>query len=175
MKIALILISSCLAGFEVRYDGSAATNKLAVWLVTHGQAITTCPEIMAGFDIPRSPAEIVNGTASDVLDNKAIVQEINGKNVTDKYRLGADLVLKIAKENRVTAAFLKDGSPSCGNCSVYDGTFTGQKISGRGITAEVLKKNGIKTFSDNELSVENVLPFVDDVVKESLLNITIFN
>ncbi|MDN7145900.1 DUF523 domain-containing protein [Liquorilactobacillus mali] len=171
----MILISSCLAGFEVRYDGSAATNKLALWLVTHGQAITACPEIMADFDIPRSPAEIVNGTANDVLDDKAIVKEINGKDVTDKYLLGADLVLKIAKKNQVTAAFLKDGSPSCGNCTVYNGTFTGQKISGRGVTAEVLAKNGIKTFSDNELSVENVLPFVDDIVKESLLDTTIFN
>ena len=168
MKLALILISSCLAGYKVRYDGSAATNKLAVWLVTHGQAITTCPEVMVGFDIPRLPAEIVGGTACETLAGKAMVKEVNGKNVTDKYIFGAALVLKIASENHVTAAFLKDGSPSCGNCMVYDGTFKGKKIAGKGITTQVLRQAGIKTFSDTELSVESVLPYVDNGAKRSL-------
>ena len=170
MKAVLILISSCLAGYKVRYDGSAATNKLAVWLVTHGQAITVCPEIMAGFDIPRLSAEIVGGTAREVLAGQATVKEIDGNNVTDKYIFGAALVLKIANENHVTAAFLKDGSPSCGNCRVYDGTFKGKKVSGKGITAEVLAKNSIKTFSDTELSVANVMPYLDDEAKRNLRN-----
>ena len=48
----MILISACLAGFNVRYDGDNARRELAVKLVALGQAITVCPEIMGGFQTP---------------------------------------------------------------------------------------------------------------------------
>lgn len=57
----MILLSSCLAGFNVRYDGGNARRPLAAKLLAIGAAITVCPEIMAGFDTPREPAEIQGG------------------------------------------------------------------------------------------------------------------
>lgn len=157
----MILISSCLAGFNVRYDGSNAKNELASWLVMHGQAITICPEIMSGFNTPRLPSEIVGGTAKDVINRLAIVEENNGTDVTEQYIFGAQLVLKIVKEHHVVAAFLKDKSPSCGSCYVYNGTFTGKKIAGKGITAELLSQYGVSTFPDDKLSIATVMPFID--------------
>ena len=66
----MILISACLVGFNVRYDGGNVQQDLAVKLVALGKAITVCPEIMAGFSTPREPAEIAGGTGKDVcVDN----------------------------------------------------------------------------------------------------------
>lgn len=48
----MILISACLAGFNVRYDGGNARNDLAVKLVAMGQAITVCPELWAALGHP---------------------------------------------------------------------------------------------------------------------------
>lgn len=160
-NLTLILISSCLAGFNVRYDGSNAKNELASWLVRHGQAITICPEIMSGFETPRRPSEIVGGTARDVINGIASVQENNGTDVTEPYIMGANLVLKIAKEHHIKAAFLKDSSPSCGSHYVYNGTFTGKKLVGKGITAELLSQYGVQTFPDDVLSIDTVMPFID--------------
>jgi uncharacterized protein YbbK (DUF523 family) len=34
----------------------------------------------------------------------------------------------------------------------YDGTFSGVKVSGEGVTAALLKRNGVQVFSELELA-----------------------
>lgn len=162
----MILLSSCLAGYNVRYNGSNAMNKVAYWLATHGQAITVCPEIMSGLQTPRPSAEIVGGKAKAVFEGSACVQEDRGQDVSENFMAGAELVRKIVKDNQITVAFLKDKSPSCGVNYVYDGTFNGQIVPGMGVTAQLLKEQGVKIFADSELSVENVVEFVDSNLQE---------
>jgi uncharacterized protein YbbK (DUF523 family) len=139
----MLLLSSCLAGFPVRYDGGTATRDLAMWLVARGQALTVCPEVMSGLSTPREPAEIVGGTAANVLSGSARILTRSGTDVTDNFLRGAHMALGIALKNHVRAAFLKDKSPSCGAARVYDGSFTGTKITGLGVTAQLLTNNGI--------------------------------
>lgn len=50
-------------------------------------------------------------------------------------------------------AILKAGSPSCGSSFIYDGTFSKTPVKGEGITAELLRKDGIVVFSEEELDV----------------------
>lgn len=149
----MILVSACLAGFAVRYDGRSARNDLAAWLVARGQAIAACPEIMAGFPVPRPPAEIT-GTFRTVCD-------CTGRDVTARYQRAAEMALKVAVENNVAVAFLKDKSPACGVTQIYDGTFSGRKIPGRGVAAEMLARNGVVVFPDTDLTFERVRPYVD--------------
>jgi len=53
---------------------------------------------------------------------------------------------------------LKEGSPSCGSNYIYDGSFSGIKKPGKGITAALLEENGIRVFSEREiLEAENYL------------------
>jgi uncharacterized protein YbbK (DUF523 family) len=47
-----------------------------------------------------------------------------------------------------TQAVLKARSPSCGCGEIYDGTFSGKRIKGNGVTAEMLVRNGIEVFTD---------------------------
>ncbi|MFT8592510.1 MAG: DUF523 domain-containing protein [Bifidobacterium sp.] len=155
----MILVSACLAGFAVRYDGSDARNSLAEWLVERGQAVSACPEILGGFAIPRPSAEIVHGEHGHSFRR---VRECTGKDVTAPYELGAKRVLNMVKRNNITVAFLKDRSPSCGVDVIYDGTFTGAKIKGMGVTARLLASSGVQVFPDTRLNPETVRPFIDD-------------
>lgn len=154
----MILVSACLAGFAVRYDGSDARNSLAEWLVERGQAISACPEILGGFSIPRPPAEIRAGGHSP--DFRQVV-ECNGRDVTASYQSGAERVLKMIERNHIHVAFLKDRSPSCGVDVIYDGTFTDSKITGMGVTAQLLVSHGVQVFPDTRLNPQTVRPFID--------------
>lgn len=135
-------VSWCLAGRKCRYDGSAKTDMRAVALAERG-AVCVCPEVLGGLPVPREPAEIVGGDGSDVLDGRARVITAGGRDVTAEYISGAEKALKICMEKKVTHAMFKANSPSCGCGSIYDGSFTGKKVSGDGVTAALFKRNGI--------------------------------
>lgn len=156
----MILVSACLAGFNVRYDGGNAESDLAVKLLAIGKAITVCPEIIAGFSTPREPAEIIGGTGKDVLVGKAQVVNRLGKDVTNQYLAAARWVLKTAQVHNVTVAFLKQKSPACGTKLVYDGHFAGNKIPGMGVTAALLARNGIKVYGDEKLTLAKLTPYL---------------
>ncbi|MBA8899605.1 DUF523 domain-containing protein [Phyllobacterium sp. P30BS-XVII] len=151
---AKILVSACLLGRPVRYNGSAKTLAhplLAQWLA-EGRVVSTCPELAAGFSIPRPPAEIGEGeTGDEVLSGTARVVDINGRDVTDLYITGAHSALALARANDCRFALLIDGSPSCGSGFIYDGNFAGKKHPGTGVTAALLRANGIEVFSDTEI------------------------
>ncbi len=150
----MYIISACLCGVNCKYNGKNNLNERCLNLFRDGKAVLVCPEQLGGLQTPRNPVEL-NNTASKVLeeDGKAISDK--GKDVTKQFLNGAYETLKIAKELGVTKAILKEGSPSCGANFIYDGTFTKNKIKGKGITAYILEKEGITVFSDEDLEVNN--------------------
>ncbi|MBV7504460.1 DUF523 domain-containing protein [Bacillus sp. sid0103] len=148
----MILVSSCLAGLEVRYNGTHCLNNKIRKLVEENKAITICPELLGGFSIPRVPAEIIGGNGEDVLDGKAKVVDKSGKDVTDLYIKGAYATLEKAKEITATIVVLKENSPSCGSSKIYNGEFNGKKIEGMGVTSALLKRDGIKVISEEQFA-----------------------
>ncbi|MCP3776659.1 DUF523 domain-containing protein [Paenibacillus sp. MZ04-78.2] len=148
----MILVSSCLAGLEVRYNGTHCLDKKIRELLEDNQAITVCPELLGGFSTPREPAEIVGGSGEDVLDGKAKVVEKSGRDVTELYVKGAYATLRKAKEVEATVVILKEFSPSCGSSMIYNGEFKGKKMVGNGVTTALLKRNGIQVVSEERLS-----------------------
>ncbi|MFP7296940.1 DUF523 domain-containing protein [Neobacillus niacini] len=56
----MFLVSSCLAGLEVRYNGTHSLNNRLSKLVEENKAVTICPELLGGFSTPREPAGIIN-------------------------------------------------------------------------------------------------------------------
>jgi len=149
-----ILISACLAGHPVRYNGSAKplNHPLIIQWRAEGRLVSVCPELMAGFSVPRPPAEIAEGSnGGDVLAGEGRVIEENGSDVTAQFVAGARAALAVARANHCRFALLIDGSPSCGSRLIYDGNFAGQKHSGAGVTATLLRSNGIEVFSDTEI------------------------
>jgi uncharacterized protein YbbK (DUF523 family) len=149
-----ILISACLAGLPVRYNGSAKPllhDAVDRWRA-EGRLVALCPELSGGFQVPRPPAEIENGRdGEDVLDGRARVLEISGLDVSAAYIAGARIALDVARDNGCRHALLIDGSPSCGSGFVYDGTFSGMRHAGQGVTAALLRRSGIVVYSDREV------------------------
>lgn len=143
----MYLISSCLCGVNCKYSGSNNLNEKCLKLLEEGKAILVCPEQLGGLTTPRTPAEI-KGTAKGVLDEKDKVITKDNLDVTEAFLKGANETLHIAKLSKIKTAILKEGSPSCGVNYIYDGSFTGKKVAGKGITAAVLKENGIKVISE---------------------------
>lgn len=146
--INLIVVSACLAGFEVKYNGSHNLNKKINEWFKEEKAIPVCPEVLGGLSIPREPAEIVGGSGEDVLDEKAKVITNTGKDVTKEFIKGAEETLKIVKEVGAKIIIMKERSPSCGSSMIYNGNFNGEKTAGNGVTAALLKRNGIIVVSE---------------------------
>ena len=136
-----ILVSACLAGINCKYNGKNNENEKIIKLIKEKDVILICPEQLGGLKTPRTPAEIKN--------NKVINKE--GIDVTEEYQTGAQEVLKIAQKFNIKTAILKSKSPSCGKGKIYDGTFSNKLIEGNGITAELLKKHGIKVISSDDI------------------------
>ena len=136
----MIIMSACLCGVNCKYSGGNNLNEKCLELFKKGEAILVCPEHLGGLMTPRIPAEI--------REDKVITKE--GEDVTAQFLKGAEETLRIAKMVNAKKAILKEGSPSCGCNYIYDGNFNGTKIKGKGITASLLEKNGIKVISDCE-------------------------
>lgn len=147
----MILVSACLAGMNVRYNGSNSLDERIQNLLLENQAMTVCPELLGGFMTPREPAEIVGGDGEDVLDGKARVVEKSGKDVAKQYINGAYATLKKAQELRANTIILKENSPSCGSSIIYNGEFKGEQILGMGVTTALLRRNGFQVISESNL------------------------
>ena len=139
-----ILVSACLLGENCKYSGGNNYDQAVVDFVQGHRVIPVCPEVLGGLPIPRSPAELVDG----VVINKA------GISVDAQFRTGAEKALAIAKQNGAELAILQSRSPSCGVKEIYDGSFTGKKIPGQGVFAEMLQQAGIPMLDAGELPVQ---------------------
>ncbi|MCL6612712.1 MAG: DUF523 domain-containing protein [Peptococcaceae bacterium] len=148
----MILVSACLAGILCKYNGTYNNVPEIIQLVDRGLAIPVCPEVLGGGSVPREPNEIVGGDGYAVLDGKARVMTPSGVDCTGLFVRGAEKVLEIAEKNNVRVAVLKERSPSCGSSLIYDGTFSGRKIRGCGVTAAILRKAGIEVCSEENFS-----------------------
>lgn len=149
-----ILVSRCLLGESCRYDGRACTSlrqKLLDAGFAESDIVPVCPETDAGLGTPRLPCEIVGGSAADVLAGRARVLDLEGNDRSAAYTAGAALALSAARRAGASCALLKARSPSCGSGAVYDGSFSGRLIPGRGVAAEALRSEGIAVFSEEEL------------------------
>lgn len=138
-----LLISRCLLGENVKYNGKNNYNPKVEILKKYYNLIPICPEVLGGLSIPRIPSEII-------LNTTAVINK-ESQDVTKEFTLGAKLSLDIAKKYNVKLALLKDGSPSCGSSYIYDGTFTSIKVNGYGITTRLLIENNIKVYNENEI------------------------
>jgi uncharacterized protein YbbK (DUF523 family) len=155
MKIG---ISSCLAGIKCTYSGSDNLIKGFDRFIDDfdGQIIMACPEVLGGLSTPRAPAEIQN-------QDPLLIQNNQGRDVTNEYIKGATKALQIFLDHQVEVALLKFRSPSCGNDSIYDGHFTHTLINGQGVFAKMLEDNGIKVFNEKQ-----ILEFLKYIGKEDV-------
>lgn len=146
MKQPTYLVSACLCGQHCRYDGGAFDYPILKKMAKEGVALPYCPEQEGGLPIPRPPCEILGER----------VLTADGTDCTAQYRRGAEGALALCKQHGITAAILKEGSPSCGVSRIRDGSHTGRKIPGMGVTARLLSENGIALYTEENLPKERI-------------------
>ncbi|WP_220812475.1 DUF523 domain-containing protein [Pseudomonas paralcaligenes] len=148
-----LLVSRCLLGHKVRYDGGAhgPYGLLQRWQ-EEGRVVPLCPEVAGGLPTPRPPAEIPGGQGGGVLDGTLPVLTDAGDDVTAAFVAGAEAALALARQHGLRVAVLKARSPSCGNTHNYDGSFSGHLVEGEGVTAALLRRAGVKVFNEQQLA-----------------------
>lgn len=148
-----ILVSACLMGQKVRYNGSDLCIESQTFsdLLNEVEVIPFCPEISGGLPVPRPPAEISDGNSHHVLNGSSQVITNDGSDVTEAFLKGARLALDSCLQQGISYALLTESSPSCGSNNIYNGKFEQVKIPGKGITSALLEQNGIKVFSQYQL------------------------
>ena len=151
-----ILVSACLLGHPVRYNGldkKTDDDQLRRW-VEEGRVVSVCPEVAGGLPVPRPPAEITGGDGGGVavLGGRARVIAVTGADVTAEFVQGADHALAKVAEHGIRVAVLKEGSPSCGSSYSYDGSFSGARVPAPGVTTARLVAAGLRVFSEHELA-----------------------
>jgi uncharacterized protein YbbK (DUF523 family) len=148
-----VLVSRCLLGHPVRYDGGASGpfDLLARWQA-EGRVVALCPEVAGGLPTPRAPAEIPGGQGVDVLAGRVPVVDVTGADVTDAFVAGAQIALQLVRQHGIKVAILKANSPSCGSLETYDGSFSGVRVAGEGVTTALLRREGVQVFSELQLA-----------------------
>ena len=151
MKIA---VSACLLGKNCKYNGGNNYSEKLASLLEGCEVIPVCPEVMGGLTVPREPAEIVNGR----------VVHKDGSSVDAEFRSGAEAALEVVRKNGVELVILQSRSPSCGPKTVYDGTFSGRIIPGRGVFAEMLEHEHIRMLDIEDIEAGTAVIAGDDDV-----------
>lgn len=150
-----IMISACLLGQPVRYNGLSVDHVHPVlerWKA-EGRMVPFCPETAGGLPTPRAPAEIRGkGGGNAVINAQARVLDASACDVSAAFVSGAEQAVQLAIEQGLRIAVLKEGSPSCGTQQINDGSFSGQKIPGSGVCAEALRLAGLYIFNENQLA-----------------------
>ena len=135
------MVSACLLGENCKYNGGNNLNPDLLRLLSGHTVIPVCPEVLGGLPVPRIPAEIVNG---------AVVNR-EGISVDDAFRRGAEKALELAAAERPDLVILQSRSPSCGTRQVYDGTFSGTLVRGKGVFAEMAVNAGFRVMDAEEV------------------------
>lgn len=142
--MAKILVSACLLGCPTRYDGAAKPCQAVLALAKDNELIPVCPEQLGGLATPRLPSE-------RTPDGTKVLAK-NGTDVTEQYLRGAETARKLADLLGADYCILKSGSPSCGCGLIYDGSFSGKKVPGDGVTTELLKSAGYRVITEEDLT-----------------------
>lgn len=141
-----VLVSACLLGFRCAYDGRDRKNESLLLKLRSGgyQVFAICPEYRI-FGVPRSPMEISGGDGFDFLQGKAFLLTADGRKY-DRRSLKRELesIARWLAHIKPEAAYLREGSPFCGAGVIYDGSFSGRLVKGRGILVAIASKHGVK-------------------------------
>ena len=142
-----IMVSACLLGENCKYNGGNNLNPELLRLLSGHTVIPVCPEVLGGLPVPRIPAEIAGGT---VINREGI-------SVDAAFRRGAEKALEIAAAEQPDLIILQPRSPSCGAGQIYDGTFSGTLVRGKGVFAEMAVNAGFRVMDAEDTLASGLL------------------
>lgn len=151
----MIIVSACLAGIPCNYNAEATSDEKVMSLIKEGLAFPVCPEILGGLTIPRSRTRIIEGDGNAVLERKkGLLITADGDDVTKQFLKGAELTLRVLRLLGIDTVILKQDSPSCGCGRTLGGLLEPTRVEGNGVTTALLKREGIRVFTEENLADE---------------------
>ncbi|KXJ39800.1 MAG: hypothetical protein AXA67_12115 [Methylothermaceae bacteria B42] len=111
-----LLVSACLLGQEVRYDGRHKCHLDVIALAKDVDLIPLCPEVAIGLGIPRPPIQLVAGESGIKL------LEVNDPNLDHTQKMADFVRSQVGEMASMDGLIAKRNSPSCGlgNVPVYE-------------------------------------------------------
>ena len=153
-----VLVSGCLAGQRVGYDGSSygsSPTVLQLLALPNVRAVPFCPEDFS-FGTPRALCDIHGGDGHDVLASRARVLTDDDQDWTDGMIAAAREMLRVARLHDVHLAVLMDVSAACGSQVIYQGArpFAPYQAA-HGVCAALLIESGIPVVSQRDFKTLN--------------------
>jgi len=142
-----IIISGCLAGLRVRYNGETRPHPFLEELAGSAVLVPCCPEVLGGLGVPRSPCRFAGGDGRAVLNGAARVIDSLDNDRTEAFLRGAEQVLHVCRLVRADLVIFKEGSPSCG---VHRVDIEGRKQQGAGVTTAMLECLGVPIIAEED-------------------------
>jgi len=136
-----ILVSACILGKNCKYNGGNNYNHKVLEYLKGREVIEICPEVMAGLSTPRACAEMRDGRIIDA----------DGNDVDNQYREAVQTAMEKIKGMDINFAILQSRSPTCGVNQIYDGSFLGKLIEGRGLFAQALLEQGYRVIDAEDI------------------------
>ena len=136
-----VLVSACLMGENCKYNGGNNYHTDVVEFVKDKEVILVCPEMLVGMGCPRTPIEIVNG----------VLMDRNGNSVEAAMQEAIAKVREEIRNEEIECAVLQSRSPTCGVNQIYDGSFSGVRITGSGKFAQALKDAGYRVIDAEDV------------------------
>ncbi|MBQ3482408.1 MAG: DUF523 domain-containing protein [Oscillospiraceae bacterium] len=138
-----LLVSACLLGACCKYSGgnNALDGEMLRALREKWALVPVCPEMAGGLGVPREPSE---------RRGERVVSR-SGADVTAAFAAGAETACRLCGRFGCETALLKENSPSCGNGTIYDGSFSGTLTAGDGLTAERLRALGLALVGESKV------------------------
>ncbi len=103
----VLVLSACLAGDNVRYDGKPVLEPFSQELARHSEVIKVCPEVALGLGVPREKVIVYKNDSAVRL-----FQPAKGLELTEAMARFSEEFLNSLPE--VDGFLLKSKSPSCG-------------------------------------------------------------
>ncbi len=149
-KIRLI-ISKCLLGDKVRYNGGHKKDLLIKEIIgKYTNFLPVCPEVECGLSIPRDPMILVKNKQKITLISKTNKTDYTNQITTWIYKK----IEEIKKED-IDGFIFKSKSPSCGlKVSILDNS-SKTIFKGEGLWAKSCKKNFPDLPKIEEISLYN--------------------
>lgn len=147
MRGSVVVISACLAGVSVRYDGGSRPHPMLKDLAAKAILVPVCPEILGGLGVPRPRCHLVHGDGRAVLRGEARVVDEHGNDRTTAFVRGAQEALRIVQLVSPCLIVFKEGSPSCGLRRV---DVEGKRTAGCGVTTALLCDGTVRVISEED-------------------------
>ena len=160
-----IVVSACLLGQPVGYDGSSWPSDLVGRIAADPRvaAHPFCPETHT-LGVPRRWMTIHDGDGFAVLERRARVVNVDGEDLSDAFIAGAEALLALVREHDARLAILTDISPMCGSAVIYRGEALPERDyqASSGVAAALLRRHGIPVISQRDTaSLERLLGQLD--------------